>query len=81
MTRVKIISDVNIAEGIVASLVFPSVIYYFKYDKNFTAYLTTMLSWFITWVLRKFTVNAITTYKINHNIPIKYYYLDLPLSL
>ena len=81
MTRVPVITDVNIAEGISASLLFPSLIYFFRHNEKYNMYITTLISWFITWIIRKFTVNVFKMYKQQHNEPIKTYYIYLPFSI
>ena len=57
---VNILTPENIVEGIVASIFIVFSYYvlrnYYKYSKP----MATMTAWFITWTLRKFSVNLYT---------------------
>ena len=80
MTKFAIISDVQIAEGSVASITFPAVVYFMKNYNKKAMYTATLVAWFITWLIRKFTVNTFMKYKTYHNEPVKTYHIDLPIS-
>jgi hypothetical protein len=81
MTKFAVISDVQIAEGVVASIIFPAILYFMKNYNKKTMYVATLVAWFITWLIRKFTVNTFMKYKTHYNEPVKTYYIDLPFSI
>ena len=76
--RISVITDVLLYEGIVAAMVLPIIIHYLKSKNRLGTYVVTGLAWFMTWILRQFTVNVVKQYKENHNIPIKHFYLNIP---
>ena len=77
--RMKVISDVMLWQGIVASLLFPLFLYYLRqHQDDMSAYAITAIAWFSTWIFRQFTVNAILQYKEKHNIPVHDFYIHLP---
>jgi len=80
MTKFAIITDVQLAEGITASIIFPSIIYFMERYKKYKMYISTMIAWFVTWIFRKFTVNTYTAYKQFINKPIYTYHINLPIS-
>ena len=77
MTKYAIMTDVNIIEGITASITFPAIIYFLKFDHHVRVYFATMFAWFITWTMRKLSVNLFLRYKQEYNIPIRTYHIDL----
>jgi hypothetical protein len=82
MTKFAIISDVQILEGLVASICFPVIVYLMKLrqtkSKQYIEFF--VIAWFFTWVIRKCAVNTFTQYKTYYNEPIKTFYIDLPIS-
>ena len=80
MTKFAVMTDVNIVEGVTASVTFPGIIFFLKKERKFTMYFATMISWFITWIMRKFSVNLFLAYKTIMGEQLKTYYISLPFS-
>ena len=81
MVKYAVMTDTNIAEGIAASLLMPALIYFFRHKEKINFYITSVFAWFITWIIRKFTVNTFEAYKLNNNLSTKTYYIDLPINV
>lgn len=77
VVELPILTDVNVVEGIVASVMFPLLIYITR-RYNFGIILSSSVSWFITWVFRKASVNIYEKYKTDNKLNVKYYNLTLP---
>lgn len=51
--KVNIITNKELLEGIIASLFFPTTLYYFKHLEPQYLFIMSMLAWMITWIMRK----------------------------
>ena len=66
--KLNIISQEQLVEGIIASIIFPlSVIFYKSYNKK-SFFVYTMLAWMTTWIMRKLTVNIYHYYYKKYNL-------------
>ena len=66
--KLNIISQEQLVEGIIASIVFPlSVMFYKNYEKK-SFFIYTMLAWITTWIMRKLVVNIYHYYYRKHNL-------------
>ena len=77
MNNIPILTDINVVEGIVASILFPILIFITR-QYRFGIILSSAVSWFITWVFRKASVNIMKEHKRIHNIGVKYYSIPIP---
>lgn len=72
MNEIYIINNEQIIEGFVAGVTLPILILIFKQNhKNMFYY--SMIAWFITWILRKFTINIYKKYRELYNVKDEYY--------
>lgn len=65
-----ILKDYQIIEGIVASIIFPFFVFYFRNVQRISKYTLlylTMLGWYITWIFRKMSVNLYLKLKKDYN--------------
>ena len=67
--KLDIINERDIIEGIVASILYPlSIIFYRHFDKKSYFIYTMMLAWFTVWVARKLSVNIWLYHKEKYNL-------------
>jgi len=71
---ITILTTENIIEGIMASFFIVIFYYFLRNYFNLSKSTSTMLGWFLTWFMRKLSVNLYKHYKIlntfNKNFPI-----------
>ena len=77
MVELSILTDVNVVEGVVASIMFPLLIYITR-RYNFGIITSSAVSWFITWVFRKASVNIYEKYLQDTKQNVKYYNISIP---
>lgn len=77
MTKLDIISDQQLIEGITASIFFPLTIMIFRHldPQSFISY--SMIAWFSTWILRKLSVNIYKLYRVKYGWENKTYSIDI----
>lgn len=77
MFQLPVMNEQQIVEGITASITFPFIILYLKKQHwGYTVYM--MLAWFITWMLRKTSVNLYHIVKQRYQLKNKTYHISLP---
>lgn len=69
--EVPLLSDINILEGVVASVTFPLLIYLTRFHYKLGLFWSSSISWFITWVFRKVSVNLFKFYRRYDDVPEK----------
>ena len=74
MHQIKLINDDQIIEGIIISITFPILAFFFKYKLkvNYINYISGPL--FISWICRKVGVNLYNHFKKIYHIKSKTYY-------
>jgi len=75
ITNISIINNEQLVEGVIASIVFTLISYFLKYYFKLNYVLYISISWFITWIFRKFGVNTYQYYASKYNIQNKNYKL------
>lgn len=80
-TRIPIITDVQLIEGLIASIFFPIAALFFRRfnQDHFIKY--SSVTWFATWIMRKFAVNMYMRIKNKHHKPVHMYHITVPFSL
>lgn len=65
---IPIITNLEIVEGLTASIFFPLTILFFKNLETKSFFIYTLLAWFTTWILRKSSVHIYREYKKKYNL-------------
>lgn len=77
MTKLDIINDEQLVEGIVASIFFPITILIFRNLDPNSFILYSIIAWFSTWILRKLSVNIYKLLKLKHGWENKTYSVSI----
>lgn len=72
ISRIPIITDVQIVEGIVASSIFVLFVYLFRYRWKLSYKYYLSFPWFFTWLFRKMIPNLYIHYKKIYGYPETY---------
>ena len=70
MGYITVITGENLIEGIAASVTFAFLIYIITAYGGRSRMVATMVAWFFTWVLRKFSVNLYNTIMEQNSFPV-----------
>jgi phosphoglycerol transferase MdoB-like AlkP superfamily enzyme len=66
--NIPIITNLEIVEGLTASIFFPLAILLFKHLETKSFFFFMLISWFLTWLLRKASVHIYDQYKKKYNL-------------
>jgi hypothetical protein len=74
---IPIITNLEIVEGLTASIFFPLAVLLFKKLETKSFFVFTLLSWFITWLFRKSSVHIYDHYKKKYNLENTLHYITI----
>lgn len=69
MREIDIITETQLIEGIVGAVLMPLLLFFFKHTEGNSFIIGSMLSFFFTWLARKFFVNNLAKYKKQQGKP------------
>tara|TARA_B100001063_G_C16458279_1_gene401766 strand:- start:18 stop:248 length:231 start_codon:yes stop_codon:yes gene_type:complete len=75
--KIKIITQEQLIEGIIASICFPLTIMFFRHNKSNDFIFYSSIGWFITWIARKFGVNIYLHLKEKYKWENRTYYITI----
>lgn len=75
--KLYLLNDVQLLEGLVGSLIMPLLIIFFRYTEKIHFLYSSILAFFLTWIVRKITVNNYVSYKKSRGDKIYNYELTL----